>query len=113
RLPLPRHRRFASRADIGAVPGFLKVVVLPPFKHPQAALPTAGKVRVTCVRRDVSVQSGRWDSNPRRPAWEAGILPLNYARTLVTLAGFPRMTTRIHSGQLGPAHDRVRRAGRR
>src|SRR5215467_1680301 len=24
--------------------------------------------------------SGRWDSNPRRPAWEAGILPLNYAR---------------------------------
>src|SRR5262245_16551011 len=27
-------------------------------------------------------QSGRWDSNPRRPAWEAGILPLNYARNL-------------------------------
>jgi hypothetical protein len=25
-------------------------------------------------------QSGRRDSNPRRPAWEAGILPLNYAR---------------------------------
>ena len=24
--------------------------------------------------------SGRWDSNPRRPAWEADILPLNYAR---------------------------------
>ena len=28
----------------------------------------------------VYVKSGRWDSNPRRPAWEAGILPLNYAR---------------------------------
>ncbi len=25
-------------------------------------------------------KSGRRDSNPRRPAWEAGILPLNYAR---------------------------------
>ncbi len=25
-------------------------------------------------------KSGRWDSNPRRPAWEADILPLNYAR---------------------------------
>src|SRR4051812_49391980 len=25
-------------------------------------------------------QSGRPDSNRRRPAWEAGILPLNYAR---------------------------------
>ncbi len=24
--------------------------------------------------------SGRGDLNPRRPAWEAGILPLNYAR---------------------------------
>lgn len=24
--------------------------------------------------------SGRWGSNPRHPAWEAGVLPLNYAR---------------------------------
>jgi hypothetical protein len=29
-------------------------------------------------------QSGRPDSNRRRPAWEAGILPLNYARRLST-----------------------------
>jgi hypothetical protein len=27
-----------------------------------------------------SQESGRPDSNRRRPAWEAGILPLNYAR---------------------------------
>ena len=26
------------------------------------------------------VGAGDWDSNPRRPAWEAGILPLNYSR---------------------------------
>src|ERR1039458_7252453 len=26
--------------------------------------------------------SGRRDSNPRRPAWEAGILPLNYSRSI-------------------------------
>jgi hypothetical protein len=26
--------------------------------------------------------SGRRGSNPRRPAWEAGILPLNYSRRL-------------------------------
>jgi hypothetical protein len=25
--------------------------------------------------------SGRWGSNPRRSAWEADILPLNYSRT--------------------------------
>jgi hypothetical protein len=30
-------------------------------------------------------KSGRWDSNPRRPAWEAGILPLNYARTATSI----------------------------
>jgi hypothetical protein len=28
--------------------------------------------------------SGRRGSNPRRPAWEAGILPLNYSRSLAT-----------------------------
>src|SRR5436309_645639 len=31
-------------------------------------------------RRRSRYQSGRGDSNSRRPAWEAGILPLNYAR---------------------------------
>src|SRR5713226_6744209 len=30
-------------------------------------------------------KSGRPDSNRRRPAWEAGILPLNYARKLQPL----------------------------
>jgi hypothetical protein len=29
---------------------------------------------------DFCSQSGRSDSNRRRPAWEADILPLNYAR---------------------------------
>src|ERR1700730_5013752 len=29
---------------------------------------------------DLNGWSGRRDSNPRRPAWEAGILPLNYSR---------------------------------
>src|SRR3954469_25611641 len=28
----------------------------------------------------LGTESGRPDSNRRRPAWEAGILPLNYAR---------------------------------
>ncbi len=30
--------------------------------------------------RGLQKKSGRADSNRRRPAWEAGILPLNYAR---------------------------------
>src|SRR5881227_4040016 len=34
-------------------------------------MPGAG---LQCVAVDL-LQSGRWDSNPRRPAWEAGILP--------------------------------------
>ena len=31
-------------------------------------------------RKLLKTWSGRRDSNPRRPAWEAGILPLNYSR---------------------------------
>ena len=35
------------------------------------------------VPKSLKTWSGRRDSNPRRPAWEAGILPLNYSRKLV------------------------------
>ena len=31
------------------------------------------------------IWSGRWGSNPRPPAWEAGALPLSYARVLTSL----------------------------
>src|SRR3989475_10548081 len=34
-------------------------------------------------------KSGRPDSNRRRPAWEAGILPLNYARVERNVSGHP------------------------
>ena len=30
-------------------------------------------------------KSGRWDSNPRHSAWEADILPLNYARIIARI----------------------------
>ena len=30
--------------------------------------------------------SGRWESNPRHSAWEADVLPLNYARVLFSIA---------------------------
>jgi hypothetical protein len=39
-------------------------------------------------------KSGRRDSNPRRPAWEAGILPLNYARKRLPINAL-RTTSRI------------------
>ncbi len=35
------------------------------------------------TRKLLKPWSGRRDSNPRRPAWEAGILPLNYSRSLM------------------------------
>ena len=37
------------------------------------------------LARCLKTWSGRWDSNPRRPAWEAGILPLNYSRPARTV----------------------------
>ena len=48
--------------------------------------------------------SGRRDSNPRRPAWEAGILPLNYSRSirigylLLDLYSTPQMGSRSTAG---------------
>jgi hypothetical protein len=36
--------------------------------------------------------SGRWESNPRHLAWEASVLPLNYARNLPFIA---RRSTRV------------------
>ena len=38
-----------------------------------------------CGRLSSMPESGRSDSNRRRPAWEAGILPLNYARARIAL----------------------------
>src|SRR5579859_2822685 len=37
---------------------------------------------IRCVTNLRKIWSGRRGSNPRRPAWEAGILPLNYSRSL-------------------------------
>ncbi len=48
-----------------------------------AAPPTLG-VHITNVFGWPCIHSGRSDSNRRRPAWEAGILPLNYARNLIS-----------------------------
>ena len=38
--------------------------------------------------KSMKLWSGRRDSNPRRPAWEAGILPLNYSRFLASSAAY-------------------------
>jgi hypothetical protein len=43
----------------------------------------------TCLRRRETApggKSGRRDSNPRHPAWEAGALPLNYSRAALHAA---------------------------
>ena len=37
---------------------------------------------IQCIRIVVRSWSGKRDSNPRQPAWEAGALPLNYSRAV-------------------------------
>src|ERR1017187_2066667 len=60
--------------------------------------------------KSLKTWSGRRDSNPRRPAWEAGILPLNYSRSthigylLLCLYSTPQMgsrSTAMLSRQIG------------
>src|SRR3970282_1709921 len=55
-------------------------------------------------------ESGRPDSNRRRPAWEAGILPLNYARGSGEMLGRARGES---SGAYFPfdASRKLRRSG--
>src|SRR3954447_22692547 len=54
-------------------------------------------------------ESGRPDSNRRRPAWEAGILPLNYARE------FTEVKTEAAEGEVryfeAEASRKLRRSG--
>jgi hypothetical protein len=58
-----------------------------------------------------SPKSGRRDSNPRRPAWEAGILPLNYSRRRfqqVYSTGTPaecQASEAVGSGRLRGSYD--------
>jgi Phage integrase family len=54
-------------------------------------------------------ESGRPDSNRRRPAWEAGILPLNYARR--TTGNVPGATGRVKRYFSLEASRKLRRSG--
>lgn len=55
-------------------------------------------VRSSCRPRfSTTVGSGRWDSNPRQPAWKAGALPLSYSRI-----GRSRPETRSDSAHHAP-----------
>jgi hypothetical protein len=56
--------------------------------------------------------SGRRDSNPRRPAWEAGILPLNYSRALACRPRRLRATLILlpaPSQHQAPCHEQTRK----
>src|SRR5450631_2791045 len=51
------------------------------------------------TRLSREIWSGRPGSNRRHPAWEAGVLPLNYSRSGVGLANVARLPLR------GPGHN--------
>src|SRR5262249_55546799 len=54
----------------------------PKFRRPRPSCNAVSRVQPgeQPESRLVVSQSGRLAANPRRPAWEAGILPLNYPR---------------------------------
>src|SRR5579863_5485752 len=60
----------------------------------RAILPNAPLRNGTAISED---WSGRWESNPRHTAWEAVVLPLNYARTWTRIAksGSARQALRL------------------
>gem|GEM_PF-5209199 len=46
--------------------------------------------------------SGRWGSNPRPPAWQAGVLPLNYTRSRALMLKLPEF--KMPKGHNFPFH---------
>ncbi len=44
-----------------------------------------GLPKVGSEERTYGGWSGRWDSNPRQPAWKAGALPLSYSRKVESI----------------------------
>ena len=56
------------------------------------------------------LRSGRADSNRRRPAWEADILPLNYARKILLL--FYSTPVPVIMSNLFPWRRQIRIGGR-
>src|SRR5437588_5279197 len=69
-----------------------------------------GDMRVgPCVRESVTkVWSGRRESNPRHTAWEAVVLPLNYARARVLSRNADALCIREH----GQSNQECAAAGR-
>ena len=49
---------------------------------------TSSTFHVLRLTPHVFLWSGRWDLNPRQPAWKAGALPLSYARPARTHAEY-------------------------
>ena len=55
-----------------------------------------------------AIWSGRPDSNRRRPAWEAGILPLNYARPSPPILAYLRAMSKPFSRSSPRAFQTIR-----
>src|SRR5439155_10565059 len=87
-----RGARAATIASVRAVTGLMGGRLRQQGQHRRRdAGPVAVSVRLSDLRQSDG-ESGRPDSNRRRPAWEAGILPLNYARG-ITLKRPPNLAT--------------------
>jgi hypothetical protein len=108
-----RGRASPPRLSPGLVPSKLRRRLMSPWLHqppPKRWQPTAFGQHRRGRRRTAKRQgkrlgferkhkrnrgSGRRDSNPRQPAWEAGTLPLSYTRTLLFYPGRRRKQARV------------------
>jgi hypothetical protein len=57
--------------------------------------PVFQREKKTKQLRLVKNLSGRWDSNPRQPAWEAGTLPLSYTRSVILILALSWLFVKI------------------
>lgn len=87
---LPRNGTSALSTIDEEMPGggflvvLVSIVALPPDRVP-SEVPDGELAAQFLYENEGLVWSGRRDSNPRRQAWEACILPLNYSRNLAAV----------------------------
>ena len=91
---LPRNGTSALSTIDEEMPGggflvvLVSIVALPPDEVPEREFHPKFQMELAAqflYENEGLVWSGRRDSNPRRQAWEACILPLNYSRNLAAV----------------------------
>ena len=86
---IPAGLRICRLPDRLSTPLVARMVLFPFVQHACQEEQIAPPERRSRQVSSRGIWSGRWESNPRHSAWEADVLPLNYARVSPFISALP------------------------